>query len=53
MAQVDAAVVRIMKTRKTLKHNLLMNELFEQLKFPVKVRSEAGSVPSWWRTSSH
>lgn len=34
--QVDAAVVRIMKTRKTLSHNLLISELFNQLKFPVK-----------------
>ena len=25
-----------MKTRKTLKHNLLLTALFEQLKFPVK-----------------
>ena len=35
--QIDAAVVRIMKTRKTLTHNLLITELFDQLKFPVKV----------------
>ena len=35
--QVDAAIVRIMKTRKTLTHNLLISELFNQLKFPVKV----------------
>ncbi|RUP46331.1 hypothetical protein BC936DRAFT_147076 [Jimgerdemannia flammicorona] len=34
--QVDAAIVRIMKTRKTLNHNKLMTELFEQLRFPVK-----------------
>jgi cullin-4 len=34
--QVDAAIVRIMKTRKTLSHTLLMNELFEQLRFPIK-----------------
>jgi len=33
---VDAAVVRIMKTRKTLSHNLLISELFKQLSFPVK-----------------
>ncbi|KAK9764784.1 hypothetical protein K7432_007437 [Basidiobolus ranarum] len=34
--QVDAAIVRVMKTRKQLNHTLLMNELFEQLRFPVK-----------------
>ena len=34
--QVDAAVVRIMKARKALAHNLLMSELMAQLKFPAK-----------------
>jgi cullin-4 len=34
--QIDAAVVRIMKTRKTLSHSLLMSELYQQLKFPLK-----------------
>ncbi|XP_013419680.1 cullin-4A [Lingula anatina] len=34
--QVDAAIVRIMKTRKLLSHNLLITELYNQLKFPVK-----------------
>ncbi|WOL19607.1 cullin-4-like isoform X1 [Canna indica] len=34
--QVDAAIVRIMKTRKVLSHTLLITELFKQLKFPIK-----------------
>ena len=29
-----------MKTRKTLTHNLLLTELYDQLKFPVKVLKE-------------
>lgn len=33
--QIDAAIVRVMKTRKTLGHKLLMNELMTQLRFPV------------------
>jgi len=34
--QIDAAIVRTMKARKTLTHSMLISELFTQLKFPLK-----------------
>ncbi len=45
--QIDAAMVRIMKTRKTLSHKLLVAEALQQLKFPLKVcmqRTAGGAV---------
>ncbi len=35
--QVDAAIVRIMKMRRTLPHNLLVSECLSQLRFHVRV----------------
>lgn len=35
--EIDAAIVRILKTRRTLTHTNLISELFAQLRFPFKV----------------
>lgn len=34
--QIDAVVVRIMKTRRTLQHTALITEVYQQLRFPHK-----------------
>ena len=36
--QIDAAIVRIMKTRKNYTHTLLVSDLYTQLGFTVKVK---------------
>lgn len=35
--QLEAAIVRIMKAKKTSTHNALVDELFKELKYPVQV----------------
>jgi cullin-4 len=35
--QLEAAIVRIMKSKRTLSHTVLVNEIFTQLKYPVDV----------------
>ena len=44
-SQVDAAIVRIMKMRRTLPHNLLVSECISQLRFHVRVRGKILRYP--------
>ncbi|GAM25543.1 hypothetical protein SAMD00019534_087180 [Acytostelium subglobosum LB1] len=44
---IDAAIVRIMKSRKTLSHNLLISELLQQLRFspkPIDIKKRIESL---------
>ena len=55
--QVDAAIVRIMKTRKTMQHQSLLTELFAHLRFPAKASVLHHRLPipppcSTWKTST-
>lgn len=36
--QLEAAIVRIMKAKKTLSHTDLMNEIFKEVNYPVEVK---------------
>lgn len=49
--QIDAAIVRIMKSRKTLSHTSVMSELFTQLRFPAEVQSLVAPLVSNDRSS--
>lgn len=44
--QIDAAIVRVMKTRKKLSHQLLLNEVFDLLRFSVRAQDMKARIES-------